>query len=227
MEKAQNGCEAVCLISHHPVALEGFERALAPTIARIETVRLESQLAPDLTAVELPSAPMYVVDSLPSPRATESLVSGIRENHAGARILVLADSFDEATAFTLLRLGVKGMLRYDDGEKQLPRAVGAVCEGGYWVSRALLSRFVDLMLGEVRTPPDIHLPTAVSPREREVLDALLQNLSNKEIGNRLNIAERTVKFHVSNLLQKFSVNRRADLILLCYQTHPREETRAD
>jgi DNA-binding CsgD family transcriptional regulator len=45
----------------------------------------------------------------------------------------------------------------------------------------------------------------------------MMNLANKEIGNKLNISERTVKFHVSNLLNKFGVRRRADLILLCYQ----------
>jgi DNA-binding CsgD family transcriptional regulator len=37
------------------------------------------------------------------------------------------------------------------------------------------------------------------------------------VGDRLHISERTVKFHVSNLLAKFGVRRRADLILLCYQ----------
>jgi len=59
--------------------------------------------------------------------------------------------------------------------------------------------------------------TNLSRREQEVLDALLENLANKEIASRLNIAERTVKFHVSNLLSKFGVRRRADLILLTFQ----------
>jgi len=57
----------------------------------------------------------------------------------------------------------------------------------------------------------------LSRREREVLDCLLENVSNKEIANKLNISERTVKFHVSKLLSKYGVRRRADLILLCYQ----------
>src|SRR4029077_5382932 len=57
----------------------------------------------------------------------------------------------------------------------------------------------------------------LSRREQEVLDSLLENLSNKEIASKLNIAERTVKFHVSNLLNKFGVRRRADLILLTFQ----------
>lgn len=62
-------------------------------------------------------------------------------------------------------------------------------------------------------------PANITVREREVLNALLENLANKEIADRLNISERTVKFHVSSLLEKFSVRRRADLILLCYQEH--------
>jgi len=57
----------------------------------------------------------------------------------------------------------------------------------------------------------------VSRREREVLDLLLDNLCNKEIASKLFISERTVKFHVSNLLSKFGVQRRADLIVLWMQ----------
>lgn len=51
----------------------------------------------------------------------------------------------------------------------------------------------------------------VSPREREVLDGVLQNLANKEIARKLNVSERTVKFHVSSLLAKFGVTDRIAL----------------
>jgi len=51
----------------------------------------------------------------------------------------------------------------------------------------------------------------VSRREQEVLDCILQSLSNKEIASRLNVAERTVKFHVSSLLAKFGVTDRMAL----------------
>src|SRR3954463_14040825 len=51
----------------------------------------------------------------------------------------------------------------------------------------------------------------LSPRQREVLDHVLRDLSNKEIGSRLNVTERTVKFHVSRLLAKFKAHDRASL----------------
>ncbi len=55
------------------------------------------------------------------------------------------------------------------------------------------------------------LSVKLSPRQREVLDHVLQDLSNKEIGARLNVTERTVKFHVSRLLAKFKARDRAGL----------------
>jgi len=51
----------------------------------------------------------------------------------------------------------------------------------------------------------------VSRREQEVLDCVLQGCANKEIANKLNVAERTVKFHVSSLLAKFGVSDRVAL----------------
>ena len=56
------------------------------------------------------------------------------------------------------------------------------------------------------------LPVAIAPREREVLNGILENLSNKEIASRLNLAVRTIKFHVSSLLAKFGVRDRVGLI---------------
>ena len=52
----------------------------------------------------------------------------------------------------------------------------------------------------------------LSPREREVLECVLRNLSNKEIGVRLNVSERTIKYHVSALLAKFHVRNRVSLM---------------
>ena len=52
----------------------------------------------------------------------------------------------------------------------------------------------------------------LSRRETEVLEGLKEGLANKEIANKLNISERTVKFHVSNLFAKFKVDSRIQLM---------------
>jgi DNA-binding CsgD family transcriptional regulator len=53
----------------------------------------------------------------------------------------------------------------------------------------------------------------LSRRQNEVLAAIAQNLSNKEIASKLNVSVRTVKFHVSTLLEKFEVRGRVDLMI--------------
>jgi DNA-binding NarL/FixJ family response regulator len=63
------------------------------------------------------------------------------------------------------------------------------------------------------SPIDVQLTV----REREVLNLVMQELSNKEIGNALNIAERTVKFHVGELLRRLALTggTRKDIIRIC------------
>jgi len=54
-------------------------------------------------------------------------------------------------------------------------------------------------------------PVALSPRQKEILQAVVLNRANKEIASKLNITVRTVKFHISSLLSKFGVENRAEL----------------
>jgi DNA-binding NarL/FixJ family response regulator len=179
---------------------------------------LENTLAVNPENLSLPRAQLYVIDAHAPRQATEVLVAGIRNRYPMSRQLVVAEKLTESGAFALLRLGAKGLLTYSEAREQLPRALESVAGGGFWVPRKLLSRFVDSVLGSIRGHRMVSGPADLSRREREVLDLLLENLANKEIANKLHISERTVKFHVSSLLSKFSVRRRTDLILLCFQT---------
>ncbi len=208
----------VCLLFSHPLVQAEFQRLLSPSSFRLQARQLEPSLAPELGGLSLPHAQVYVVDAHAPRQATEVLVAGIHDRYPTARQIVVAEKFSETTAFALLRLGAKGLLSYGEARQQLPRAIESVATGGFWVARKLLSRFVDSILGVVRGPRPGTGPANLSRREREVFDLLLENLSNKEIGDKLHISERTVKFHVSSLLAKFSVRRRTDLILLCFQT---------
>lgn len=209
---------SVTLLSSHPLVLDEFQRLLARSGFPLKAKRLESTLTSELRQLSVPRARVYVVDALGPRLSTQALVSRILEVHSAARLLVVAEKLNEASSFPLLRQGVKGLLDYAQAREQLPRALEAVAKGGYWVPRALLQRFVENILdssgGKRRAAT---APSDLSPRERQVLDALLENLSNKEIAGKLYISERTAKFHVSNLLAKFNVRRRADLIMLHFQ----------
>jgi DNA-binding NarL/FixJ family response regulator len=211
----------VCLISPHPLVLGEFQRLLANKPGfRLITRQLESTLAPDLRRLEFPQAAVYVVDAHAARPATGALLSNILEHYPAARVIVVGDDFSENANFSLLRMGAKGLLTYSEARENLPRALPLVSAGGFWVPRTLLSNFVDSILDSDHGRQFKNAAAAdLSRREQETLDSLLENLANKEIASKLNISERTVKFHVSNLLSKFGVRRRADLIVLCYQRH--------
>jgi DNA-binding NarL/FixJ family response regulator len=208
----------VCLLSPHPMVLDEFHRLLEDSGFQITSKQLDSMLAPDLRNLEVPKASVYVVDAHAARQATGALLGNILDRLSSARILVVGDNLKEADSFGLLRQGAKGILTYAEAREQLPRALPQVAAGGIWVSRPVLSRFVDSILSTTQGRRlRVDSPNELSRREQEVLSGLLENLANKEVADRLHISERTVKFHVSNLLAKFGVRRRADLILLCYQ----------
>ncbi len=208
--------EVVFLIYVDPRLVSEFQRALDGSPFGVEGLGADAGAARVLKDRVLPGRSLYALDGALPTSATEALAARILSRHAGSKMLVVAGTFTESTAFPLLRAGVKGLLTYSEIPSRLPWALAEISQGGYWVPRALLTGFVETVLGGVAAkaaPTDVG---GLTQREQEVMTNLLRNSSNKEIAHRLQISERTAKFHVSNVLAKYGVRRRADLILLAY-----------
>lgn len=207
------------LFCKHPVAQERFLRLLKRTAFHIVASGELTfpQPNPNMEASESPSQDNLVVIDGSDAKTTLEFVRLLHFEQSGLHLLVLLPKLDDAIAYPLLRLGVKGLLLYDLAPRELARAASQVASGAYWVPRDLLTRFVESILPELSGCKSLDSEVDISRRERDVLDLLLDNLSNKEIASKLFVTERTVKFHVSNLLSKFKVQRRADLIVLWMQ----------
>lgn len=201
------------------MVLEEFQRLLSRPGIQARKHKLEPFTVLAAQQPRFPPANIYVIDAHCPRPVIERIGRAIQERYSKAALLFLADQFDQNNAFFLLRLGAKGLLRHADAHDQLLRALRAVATGGFWVPRKLLSNFVDSVLRVNRRGHSGRWSAQLSRRETQVFDSLLDNLTNKEIAAKLHISERTVKFHVSNVLAKFGVGRRADLILLNYQQH--------
>ena len=208
----RNDHPLVCLLSTHPLMLDEFSKKLSRSPFSVKSFRLRQVVFEDVSRLAIPPANIYVVDGHDPFAAV--LVGALVNRFPNSRVIVLSEKFTDANAFPLLELGAKGLLNYSEAAQQLPQAVKTVAEGGFWVERQLLSRFMDSIVHTTRRRLAKAGPSRLSPREREVLGCLLENLSNKEIARKLNISERTAKFHVSNLLTKFDVRRRVDLVML-------------
>ncbi len=169
---------------------------------------------PNAISPEVPPAAAYVVEALPRSGSTATVVSRIVASFPSAAICVVGETLEEAYAFPLMQQRVRGFVTYADAPAQLARAVDALSSGGFWISRTLLTRFLEATVAAKGRLAGGGAAGDLTRREQEVLTGLLQNLSNKEIAKSLGITERGVKFHVSNLLDKHQVRRRSDLILL-------------
>lgn len=197
----------------HPFVRQELLRLVEEPPFRLLSCKLDSRALTRREWLRIPRASVFIVDAPFSREQAEYLVSEILTRFPRARILVIGEKLDEALAFSLLGSGVAGLLPYSEIHTRLLEALRTLSAGGFWVPRKVLAQFVEHRLRD-RPRPAVRPPgSALSPRETEILDLLLGNLSNKEIASRLHISSRTVKFHVSHLLAKFGVRGRTDLLL--------------
>jgi DNA-binding NarL/FixJ family response regulator len=204
---------SVCVLAAHPLVLAQVERILNVSpqndAGRMTVVSGEQR--------HMPKSSVYVLDAASCTTGAAAEVRQLLTADPEAQILVLGDGFSDEEAFDLLHIGAKGLLTHEKMPEQLRKALATISSGGFWVWRRMLSRFVSALGGTSRQQDSSSLSDVrMSQRERQIAIALCKNLTNKEIANELNISERTVKFHVSNLLSKFNVQRRSELVMLWY-----------
>lgn len=143
----------------------------------------------------------------------------LRERWPDARIIILTTFDDDAYVFEGLRAGALGYLLKDVSGDDLAKAIRTVAAGGALLAPSVARKVVAEFsrLAPPSRPPDEGLPEPLSEREKEVLRLLAQGLSNREIAERLVLAEGTVKNHVTTILQKLGVRDRTQAALRARQ----------
>ncbi len=162
-----------------------------------EAVALVRELQPDVVLMDLL---MPVMDGI-------TAIAAIRRQTPGTEVVALTSVLEDASVVDAVRAGAIGYLLKDTEAHDLRRAIKAAAAGQVQLSPQAATR----LLREVRTPEKITEP--LTGREEAVLRLLAQGQSNKEISQALNIAEQTVKTHVSHILDKLGVPSRTQAAL--------------
>jgi DNA-binding NarL/FixJ family response regulator len=186
-------------------------------VAYMRGFQLKLVRSPSLEAVdvlELPEANIYAVDSGVRASDPAGAVADVISTKPMSRVLVLVEEFSAETAFPLLSMGVRGLLVRSDAISQLSNAIEAVAGGGFWVPRALLSSFIDSVIGSVRRTKLALGRAELDESECRLMDALLDQADDDELALELGISIDELKDQIAQLLRKFGVRRRADLMLL-------------
>lgn len=139
--------------------------------------------------------------------SVEAVLTLARLKFPAMRPVLVAFPCEENECLRWLFRGVWGLVAYDHYAEELPRAVRQVAGGQFWFPSYVILRW--MAIDGARRASALRL--TLTPRERQVMEFLLRRFSNKEIAEILNISERTVKFHVSNILSKLQVDSREQL----------------
>ncbi len=196
----------VLIVDDHAVVRRGL-RAFLDLQADVEVV---GEAADGASAEEMTSKlrPDVVLMDLVMPN-TDGIATIRRLREAGEKpaVLVLTSFLDDVHVFAALQAGAAGYLLKDVQPDDLVRAIRQVHQG----ESALHPKVAARLVQHTAQPAGF---ADFTPRERDVLRLLAEGFANKEIARRLSLSEKTVKTHVSNILQKLGVADRTQAALL-------------
>jgi DNA-binding NarL/FixJ family response regulator len=170
-----------------------------------QAVERAADLSPDVVLMDLR---MPVLGGVAATRR-------IRQATPSSHVIVLTTFDDDEEVFEALRAGAVGYLLKDVSAEKLLEAIRAAARGESFLQPSIASKVVAELsrLRDPRPAASLRLPNPLSDREAEVLRYLARGKSNKEIANALNLAEGTVKNHMTNILGKLGVMDRTQAAL--------------
>lgn len=169
----------------------------------IEAVELATRLKPDVILLDL------IMPRMDGVEATRKILEGTPHS----RVLILTSFGEDDKVFPAIRAGAQGYLLKDIQPSDLVKAVRETFQGKTQLHPDIAHRLMTAVSGSA--PPQDEKQDSpleelqiLTEREREVLDWIAHGLSNREIAEKMVISEKTVKTHVSNLLDKLGLEDR-------------------
>jgi two-component system, NarL family, nitrate/nitrite response regulator NarL len=213
----QAGAIRVVIADDHPIFRDGLRRLLGaePGFEVVgeagdghEAVAKAAALRPDVLLLDL---------AMPRANGLQAL-QDLLELQLPVRPVLLTAAIDSAETVRALRLGARGVILKEAATQLLFKCLHSVMKGEYWVGH---ERVQDIVEHLRRTEDDDHrglTPAGrLTRRELQIVAAIVDGSSNKDIGQQFGLSQQTVKNHLSHIFDKLGVSNRLELAL--YAVH--------
>jgi DNA-binding NarL/FixJ family response regulator len=168
-----------------------------------EAVELAKRLKPEVVLMDLS---MPEMDGLAATRLLSA-------DQPEVKVVVLTASDDDANLFEAIKSGAQGYLLKNLESEDFFNLLDGVNRGEPALTPALARKLLQEFARPVQAPASSQDPDALTDREREVLEHLVNGItSNRKLAKQLGVSENTVKFHVRNILDKLHLHNRAQVV---------------
>ena len=198
----------VLLCDDHELVRLGLRRLLENE-ADVEVVGEAGSADAAVEAVARLEPNVVVMDVRMPGRSGIEACRDIRSAHPEAHVLMLTSFADDEALFTSIMAGASGYVLKQVHGGDLVGAIRQVAAGHSLLDPQVTERVLARLRGEVVTPGDII--NDLTPQERKILALVAEGMTNRQIAERVHLADKTVKNYVSNILMKLGLERRAEV----------------
>ena len=216
METRRPSTTRILIADDHPIFRDGLKRLLeserefkvvGEACDGVEAVNMVRQLKPEILLLDL------AMPRRPGLEALREMSDG--PEPLAVRVILLTAAAEKDQIVEALQLGARGVVLKDSATQILLKSIRAVMNGEYWVGRESVSNLVQYLrtLVDSSSNESRKKKYGLTPRELEIISAVVAGYANKEIAKYFTISEDTVKHHLSNIFDKLGVSTRLELAL--------------